>query len=148
MTTRTILTALAMLLAIALFQCAHAATVGVHLVSYHAPARGQQNTNPGLYVRADDWQAGIYHNSYSETTVYGGRSFELGNGFEVLAGIGWGYQRHSVGGKTYGASPGALAPMVALTYTLPVKILGMQPKVFAIPPTPKNSAVLHLALEF
>jgi hypothetical protein len=38
--------------------------------------------------------------------------------------------------------------MGGITYTFPVKILGMQPKLFAIPPTPKNSAVIHLAVEF
>jgi hypothetical protein len=142
MTTRTILTALAMLLAIALFQCAQAEPVyGLHLVSYHAPDRSQNNRNPGLYVRSGDWQVGMYHNSYRDTTTYVSHAWQLGYGFELVGGVAHGYQRS-------GTSRGALTPMGGITYTFPVKILGMQPKVFAIPPTPKNSAVLHLAMEF
>jgi len=115
--------------------------IGVHAVSYHAPDRSQNNVNPGLYIRSDRWQVGMYHNSYRDTTTYVSHAWPLGNDFELVGGIAHGYQ-HS------GTSRGALTPMGGITYTSPVKVFGVTPKFFAIPPTPKNSAVVHLALEF
>jgi hypothetical protein len=131
-----------MLLAIALFQCAQAEPVyGLHVASQHLPDKNQINFNPGAYVRFGDTSIGAYHNSYRDTTIYISHAYSIGYGFELVGGIAYGYQRS-------GTSRGALTPMGGITYTFPVKILGMQPKVFAIPPTPKNSAVLHLAMEF
>lgn len=130
--------------------CAHAEplTVGLHVGSVHFPAKGQNNVNPGLYVRTGDWTIGAYHNSYRETTAYAAHKLTTLGPFDVVGGIAYGYQRHSVGGREYGASPGALAPMVGLTYAPSIRILGAQPRFWMLPPTPKNSGVAHLSLEF
>jgi hypothetical protein len=134
---RTLILAAALLMTTA----AQAVTFGMHIGSQHLPDRGQNNFNPGAYVRFGDTSVGAYHNSYRDTTVYVSQAYSIGYGFELVGGVAYGYQRS-------GTSRGALTPIGGITYALPVKILGMQPKVFAIPPTPKNSAVLHLAMEF
>lgn len=135
----------------ALSRCAEAApiTVGVHLASQHLPAKaGQNNVNPGLYVRTDAWMVGGYHNTYRETTVYAARTLTTWRGFEVVGGVAYGYQRHGVGGREYGASRGAFTPMAGLTYAPQVRVFGAQPRIWILPPTPKNSGVVHLSLEF
>lgn len=120
--------------------CAHAETVyGLHVGSQHFPAREFNNSNPGLYVRAADWQVGMYHNSYRDTTAYVARAWPLGNGFELMLGGATGYRK---------AGAGVVAPMAGITYAVPIRILGLQPRLFAAPPTPKSSGLLHLALEF
>jgi hypothetical protein len=130
------------LLATMLNKPAHAEAVyGLHVASQHLPDKGQNNFNPGAYVRFGDTSIGAYHNSYRDTTVYVSQSYAVGYGFELVGGVAYGYQRS-------GTSRGALTPMGGITYTSPVKIFGMTPKLFAIPPTPKNSAVVHLAMEF
>jgi hypothetical protein len=124
-------------------------TIGVHLVSQHLPAReGQNNVNPGLYVRADGWTVGGYHNTYSETTVYAAHTLTAWRGLEVVGGIAYGYQYHTVAGREYGASRGAFTPMAGLTYAPPLRVLGLQPRIWILPPTPKNSGVVHLSMEF
>lgn len=117
--------------------------------SVHLPSKeGQNNVNPGLYVRTGDYTLGAYHNTYSETTVYAARSFALGHGFELMGGLAYGYQLHSVGGREYGASRGAITPLAGLTYAPSLKVFGAQPRIWMLPPTPKNSGVLHLSFEF
>jgi hypothetical protein len=123
-------------------------TIGVHLASVHLPAHGQNNVNPGLYVRTGEWVVGGYHNSFRETTVYAARTLTTIGPFDLVGGVAYGYQRHKVGNKTYGASPGALAPMAGLTYAPQVRVFGAQPRIWILPPTPKNSGVVHLSLEF
>lgn len=124
-------------------------TIGVHMGSVHLPAKdGQNNVNPGFYIRADAWTVGAYHNTYRETTVYAARTLTTWRGLEVVAGVAYGYQFHTVAGREYGASPGALAPMAGLTYAPPVRLFGAQPRIWVIPPTPKNSGVVHLSMEF
>lgn len=128
---------------------AQAVTIGVHVGSAHLPAKdGQNNVNPGLYIRAEAWTVGAYHNTYRETTVYAARTLMTWRGFEVVGGVAYGYQFHTVAGREYGASRGAFTPMAGLTYALPVRLLGAQPRLWLLPPTPKNSGVVHLSLEF
>lgn len=51
--------------------------IGLHLGSQHYPQRGQNNVNPGLYVRtADGWTAGAYHNSHRKLSAYVGRTWD------------------------------------------------------------------------
>lgn len=124
-------------------------TIGVHVGSQHLPAKpGQNNVNPGLYVRADSWMVGAYHNTYRETTVYAARTVTEWRSIELVAGVAYGYQYHTVAGVAYGASRGAFTPMAGLTYAPDVKIMGARPRIWLLPPTPKNSGVLHLSLEY
>lgn len=130
-------------LAATLGECAHAepVTVGVHLGSVHLPQRDFNNFNPGLYVRQDDWQAGAYLNSYRRTTAYAGRVWRLERvwgplrKYEVFTGGATGYENvwpH-----------GLVAPMVVFSHRFET---GM--RLSLIPPTPKNSGVVHLSMEF
>jgi hypothetical protein len=141
-------------LLLAALLCAGAAqaeplTIGVHLASQHLPAReGQNNVNPGLYVRADAWTVGGYHNTYRETTVYAARTLTTWRGVQLVGGIAYGYQLHTVAGREYGASRGAITPMAGITYAPPVRVFGAQPRIWLLPPTPKNSGVVHLSLEY
>lgn len=71
---------------------AHAATVGVHLGSYH-PGRPDLNpVNPGLYYRSDaGWTVGGYYNSIRRPSFYAGRTFDWKR-FSVTVGGITGYQ--------------------------------------------------------
>jgi len=134
--------AICFLFGLALSQCAHAEplTVGLHAVSYHAPEKGQQNVNPGLYVRGDDWQIGMYRNSYRKPTIYAAYSWQLGDGYELFTGGATGYK------KVWHHGP--IAPMVAFSKPIDFRVLGMRPRVTFMLPTPKTSAVVHLSAEF
>lgn len=45
--------------------------VGVHVASWHSE-KGYNNSNPGVFVRKNNIQTGIYKNSVNKTTVYAG----------------------------------------------------------------------------
>lgn len=118
---------------------AQAGTVGLHVGSAHLPDRGQNNVNPGIYVREGGWQVGSYLNSYRKRTVYVAYAWQLGEGYELFTGGATGYRNvwH----------PTAIAPVVAFSKPLPVRFLGMQPRLTFMIPTPKTSAVAHLSVE-
>lgn len=118
--------------------------IGLHIASHHFPERDyQQNRNIGIYLRSDNWQIGTYRNTINRQSYYAAKSIEIGAGFEIMGGVVSGYQRR--GGMGY--SPGALTPLIGITYAAP-KILGVTPRVWLIPPAPHNSTVLHLSLEY
>lgn len=123
--------------------CAHAQpiTVGVHIGSLHFPNRDFNNVNPGLYVRDRDWQAGAYLNSYRHTTAYAGYVWKLKEVWGPLRK----YEMFTGGATGYGDvwSNGPIAPMVVFSYRFETGL-----RLSLIPPTPKNSGVLHLSKEF
>jgi hypothetical protein len=139
---RTTIALLVLFIGLGVAKCAHAdpVTIGVHVGSMHVPAREFNNVNPGLYVRASDWQIGAYRNSYRKRTAYLVYAWELGDGYEMFTGGATGYRNvwHH----------GAVAPMVAFSRALPVRLLGVQPRLTFMLPTPKTSAVAHLSMEF
>lgn len=181
MNTRTALTLLAACLAYAALasDCrASELTVGLHTVSAHLPAQpGQNNQNFGGYIRTDDFQVGVYHNTHERTTAYAAAIIPVGP-IEVLVGAATGYQKkcqaelYETGtyvketilpdgsrrvekGKTFeerercvGHSRGALAPLLVLSWAPPVQLLGAQPRVMVVPPTHKAGAVVHLSVEW
>jgi hypothetical protein len=146
MTTRTLLTALAMLLAIALFQCAQAATVGLHLYSLHVPAKDlDNNRNAGLYMRTDGGlTVGMYRNTLRRLSPYVGQTYDLGpvdltlgliGGYKLKDGQGW--------------SRNYLAPLVALSVASPVSIMGATPRITLVPGhLVKARTVVHFSTEW
>lgn len=106
-------------------------TIGLHLVSQHWPSKGQNNVNPGLYVRnAEGWVAGTYRNSERKQSWYVGRDFEYGR-FGLRLGLVTGYRVAPV------------APLAAAT----VRVSGGFVLAF-VPPVDKHSGVVHLVYEF
>jgi hypothetical protein len=111
---------------------AHAETYGLHLASYHT-AHGNNNVNPGLYVRTDgdlSVQAGAYHNSLRRATVYGMANASLG-AVTVSLGAATGYRRDVV-------------PMVALSYRVGHWRLAYVPKFGEL----NKGHVFHSTYEF
>lgn len=163
-------------LALALTEWATAQTVGVHLVSHHAPKRDfQRNDNPGLYFRsAEGWTVGAYRNTIGRTSVYAGRAFAVGP-LDIGLGVVGGYQRkcHETTwnqvdtqswehhGRTYsrttttpmvrteclGVSRGYLSPMVSPSIALPA-VLGATPRLHYMPGLSGTSNVIHLSVEW
>lgn len=111
--------------------------VGLHLGSQHYPAKGQNNVNPGLYVRsADGWTAGAYHNSHRKLSAYAGRTWDrdfYGIRPAVTLGVITGY-RHAV------------LPMLIPSVATPA-IDGWRGRLTYVPRFEKNSTVLHLSIE-
>lgn len=127
------------LAALAISACASVAaagTLGAHIASVHIPQGDFNNFNPGIYYRSDaGWTAGIYRNSLSRGSVYGGYTWEHGR-FGLTAGAVNGY------GK------GVMALLVPS-----VKVFthqGVTARVAYIPRVEKRigSHVLHLMLEY
>lgn len=180
MNARRALTLIAACLTFAAVDHAHAdeLSLGLHVASVHVPQHEQNNTNPGLYIRYDQWQVGGYENSLGRTTVYGGYAVPVGP-IEVMLGLATGYQRickeydvyvpternveHLPGGSsvtttTYahtdiyedckGFSKYAVTPLVALSYTAPFTVMGAQPQILFMPGFGKHSSVAHLAFKW
>lgn len=153
-------------------------TVGLHVASIHSPQGDQTNTNPGLYIRMDRWQAGLYRNSHSRTTFYGGYAYPIGP-VEVMAGIASGYDKRCTTQTTYipekvsfeqypngdtsttttpartvpteactGFSKHRLTPLVALSFAAPFTVSGARPRLWFMPGFSKTSTVAHLSLEW
>lgn len=115
---------------------AEAGTVGLHLVSAHLPKRNFNNTNPGLYYRSDSgWTTGVYNNSLSRASVYGGYSLQY-RALALTVGGVTGYQ-HDV--------QLIVVPSVAL-----FTVHGVTTRVAFIPRVEKRIAshVLHLMVEY
>jgi hypothetical protein len=147
MTTRTLLTAIAMLLAIALFQCAQAATVGLHLYSLHVPAKDSDNNlNGGLYVRTDSGLTfGMYRSTLRRNAPYIGQTFQLYGPVDLTAGIIGSYQRKD----GQGWSRGYIGPLVALSAASPISIMGATPRITLVPGhLVKARTVVHFSTEW
>lgn len=106
--------------------------LGIHLATYHFDrAREYNEFNPGLYARADRWQAGFYHNSHKKLSVYGTYAIPLAKRTDLAIGLATGYNKHVV-------------PVVVLSYNFDAG-----PRIGLIPSSPKGgSGGIHAAWEF
>ena len=107
--------------------------LGVHLATYHFDrSRDLNEFNPGIYARADRWQAGVYRNSYRKPSLYVSYAFPLTERVAVHVGAVTGY-RHV----------GTIAPALMLSYSFDNGV-----RAFGFPTTPKSSGGVHAAYEF
>lgn len=146
-------------------------TMGLHLGSYHVPDRPYfQNTNPGLFLRVDQTQLGCYQNSYDRTSCYVAVIQPIGP-VDVMAGLVTGYDRrckeriettvtvrktetatitmtdHMLLRECRGFSKEKVTPMLALSYAIPVEILGATPRLSVMSAFDKGATVFHLSVE-
>jgi hypothetical protein len=121
--------------------------IGLHIGSAHLPDRGQTDTNPGIYARtASGLVYGGYRNSYRRTTVYVGQSFAVGP-VDLTLALGTGYQRKCADGN--GFTRTYLAPIAAVSYLVPVDLLGARPRIHFAPAWGgKSSTVFHISAEW
>lgn len=148
MTTRTLLTALAMLLAIALFQCAQAAEWGLHVHSVHVPAKdGDNNSNWGLYGRTDDGLTfGGYRNTLDRNSFYIGQTFKVFGPVDMTVGAITGYD--SKAHFCIGDNCLDVLALVALSVASPISIMGATPRITLVPGhLVKARTVVHFSLE-
>ncbi len=143
-------------------QAAERGTVGIHVVSAHAPSRDyQNNANFGAYyVASSGVTFGGYRNTLRRTSLYIGYTASTNFGISALPrdtfALTWGaitgYQRRMESGpggvpESRGFARGAVAPMLAPSVRVPVSAAGAA-RVFFIPSVARSeSSVLHLALE-
>lgn len=146
-------------------------TVGMHIASQHVPEYPHhEQVNPGLYVRMDRMQLGAYRNSYGRATVYAGYAAPLGP-VELMVGVASGYTRRcTTQSNTYttkvktengyvavsdtvvtencmGFGRGALVPLAALSYVVPVEVGGFKPRMWFLPGVKGHSSVFSLSVE-
>lgn len=73
--------------------------VGVHIGSWHSE-KGYNNKNPGVFVRKNNIQTGIYKNSVDKTTAYVGltKDVQVVKNLSVggMVGVGTGYSKSVV----------------------------------------------------
>jgi hypothetical protein len=133
---RLICTALLAVAAFLLAPWAQAGTIGLHIGSHHMPSKDYNNSNPGMYYRADEgWTAGFYRNSLRKDSVYAGYTWKFGALDVTTAGV-TGY---------FNKVQPLLVPSVSLfTYR------GITPRIAYIPRVEKKigAHVLHLMVEF
>jgi hypothetical protein len=124
------------------------AAIGLHLMSQHMPQNDQSNRNPGVYVITEGGQiAGTYTNSHSRRTLYVGQTFKAGP-VDVGVVLASGYDiRCSSEGNCRGFSKHRVTPLAALTYSVPVSVFGLSPRIWVAPGMGKASTVIHLSLE-
>jgi hypothetical protein len=135
------------LAALLITSTAQATTWGVHVGSIHVPAKeSDNNANYGLYARTDSGLTfGVYRNTLRRTSLYAGYTFNAYRDIDVTVGGITGYQLKDGTGYARGAVTG----LVAFSYPLPVRILGMAPRVSLVPGhLVKARSVLHLTMEF
>lgn len=150
-------------------------TIGLHVASVHVPAHdGQNNFNPGIYVKHESgWAGGVYRNTIKRTTFWGG--YELSHGpLSLTLGVASGYDiRKTTGpcpatavvevdthsrsstrpGKPEmcewrsGFSKHKLTPLIAPSVALPT-VLEATPRITWVPGIKgRSSNVLHLSIE-
>lgn len=111
--------------------------IGLHLGSQHYPQRGQNNVNPGLYVRsAGGWTAGAYHNSHRKLSTYAGRTWDrdfFGMRPAITAGLITGYGH-------------AVLPMAIPSIATP-DVDGWRARLAYVPKFEKSANVVHVSIE-
>lgn len=69
-----------------------AISIGLHIHSHHWREQPDyNNSNVGVYVRADNWQLGTYYNTYRKPTVYLGYAMKIAPHTDLLLGGATGY---------------------------------------------------------
>lgn len=110
-------------------------TFGAHLATYHFDRKaGYNETNPGLYARfCGGFTAGVYKNSYKDTSFYAGYTVSVGP-VDVTMGAITGYPRGTI-------------PMIVPSIRLP--FAGARLAFLAPIPGVKDSAGgIHLMVDF
>lgn len=125
------------------------AALGLHLMSMHMPQNDQNNSNGGVYVITQGGQiAGGYRNSHDRTTLYVGQTVKLGHvDFGVVLASGYD-TRCSSDGNCRGFSKHKVTPLAALTYAVPLEVLGVRPRIWLAPGMGKASTVIHMSAEW
>jgi len=75
--------------------CSSALAIGMHLVSYHTEVdKNYNNVNPGIYLRSDKHQVGIYKNSIRNMSAYYAYNIPLTEDcrYEAVIGLATGYK--------------------------------------------------------
>lgn len=78
--------------------CATADVLELHLRAAHYDTKMGQwsdnfnNVTPGIGWRTQDWAAGVYHNSFKQTSVYLLREIPVGRHAGLEIGVATGYQ--------------------------------------------------------
>jgi hypothetical protein len=106
--------------------------LGLHLATYHFNREEKyQEINPGVSVACEEWQAGVYYNSYKDVSVYGTRVFRnvYNTGIDVAVGAVLGY---SV----------PVLPLVVPSYKIG------DVRISLIPPVNKQTGGIHMSVEF
>lgn len=79
--------------------------MGVHIGSHHFPAQQWNNSNPGVYLKADvagpaylsgSYVLGTYYNSERNQSAYLARVYPLFRNVDVAVGVISGYKRAAV----------------------------------------------------
>jgi hypothetical protein len=150
-------------------------TVGLHTLSAHVPQHNQYNQNFGIYLRSGSGiETGWYINSFKRNGLYLTQELEVlktvAGKLGIQGGIVYGYARRCTSwiearqqpaGKHHdeqpteyvrttqcqGFSRGAITPMAGFTYTAPVTVLGVTPRIQFVPSFKGHSSVFHLTLE-
>jgi len=70
--------------------------LGIHLVSTHfggVDPDQYKTYTPGIYAQCDSWAAGVYHNSYGNTSAYVAQVWDVWGPLQVVAGgvVGYGH---------------------------------------------------------
>lgn len=131
--------------ALLLTGAAQALTGGLHLHSMHTPAQeADNNLNRGAYVRTDGGlMIGAYRNTYRRLSPYVAQTIPVGP-FDLALGVIGGYQRKG----DDGFSCGYLSPLAAISYAMPVQLMGVTPRLTLVPGhLVKARTVLHLSVE-
>lgn len=151
--------------------------VGLHLNSVHSPSKAHHNNqNRGVYVRGENYQAGIYMNSVNRPAPYLAYVHKVGP-VDLLIGVAGGYQErcHTVTEKvgeklvvtktedgyskttypTYeskefcrGFARGYFTPMAGLSIKSPVSFMGATPVLFVAPGFGKSASVASIAIQW
>lgn len=131
--------------------------LGIHLISYHAPAKDYQNNeNWGVYAAYNNFTVGAYRNTLRRTSLYAGYNVQLWGPIDITLGGVSGYQKKSetelcgpIGVSDWfvtcqvqhGYSRGAVSLLAAPSVHYgPVRL-------WFIPSVGRTSSVFHLSLE-
>lgn len=139
-----------------------AIALGVHLHTFHPwtddkgfDALKTNDDTPGLYVKGEDWTAGVVRNSLKRVSFYAGYVWTLptppkygqldltlgaisGYKYEVMHGPQAcsrevsAYHREHYGNLCWvkqGKTKETIMPMVAVSYLAPIEVVGVQPRV-------------------
>jgi hypothetical protein len=106
--------------------------LGMHIGTFHFErSRGYREINPGLYLRADRWQAGFYSNSHGKFSAYSTYAYALTERIEAHAGLATGYNS-------------TVVPVLVFTYRLDSGL-----RIGLIPSSPKGgSGGIHFAYQW
>lgn len=124
--------------------------IGLNVASVHVPAiDGQNNVNPGIYVRHESgWGGGAFRNTLKRTSVWAGYTFTH-EPFSLTVGGITGYKWERITEhEVKGFSKHAVTLMVTPSAALP-EVFGVVPRVSYMPKLGEatRSNTFHLSIE-